>query len=60
LKRYLNAPIIPADELTQNIIDNTEVVYQVGGSLINPKFTLISGNNEYDTLIAVMRFIGKI
>lgn len=56
----IQAPIIPSNLLTQDIIDNCENIYQIGGALINPKFKLISGSDRYDTVIAVLKHIGKI
>ena len=60
LASFLQCPIIPADLLTQDIIDNCENIYQVGGYKINNKFKLISGNDRYDSIIAVLKYIKKI
>ena len=60
LSSYLQCIYISYDLLTQEIIDNCENIYQVGGVKLNDKFNIISGEDRYDTLVAVLKYIGKL
>jgi N-acetylmuramoyl-L-alanine amidase len=60
LASSLQCPIIHADLLTQDIIDNCQNIFQVGGTKINEKFVLLSGNDRYDSILSVLRHIGKL
>jgi len=47
--------------MTQDIFENYETIIQVGGSKYNSNVTLlISGNTMWDTLISVLKYIGKL
>lgn len=61
LARHLQCPVsFYPKQFTSDLFDLVDNIYQVGGTAINPKVKLISGNDMDDSMVAYLKFIGKI
>jgi len=61
LARHLQCPCsFYPKQFTNDLFDLVENIIQVGGSSVNPKVKLITGNEFDDTMVSYLRFIGKI
>lgn len=61
LARHLQCPVsFYPKQFTSDLFDLVENIYQVGGSAVNSKVKLITGNDFDDSTIAYLKFVGKI
>ncbi|MDR3540287.1 MAG: DUF1906 domain-containing protein [Desulfosporosinus sp.] len=58
LADYLKAPIVTTDNVTPELLACATNKYKVGGSAY-PGAQLISGSDRYETMSAVLKFMGK-
>jgi len=61
LARHLQCPCsFYPKQFTSDLFDSVENIIQVGGSAVNPKVKLITGNEFDDTMVSYLKYIGKI
>lgn len=61
LGRFYKCPVsFYPKQFTNDLFDLVENVFQVGGSAVNSKVKLISGQDDGDTMVAYLKFIGKL
>ena len=61
LSDFTGIKAIDINEMTQDIFDSYEEIIQIGGEKVNSNVTLLlSGTDRYDTLISVLKYMGKI
>lgn len=60
LSAYLHAPAIIKGYESQQDVDNTGNLYEVGGAKKYPRSTLLSGSDWVETYKAVLKFCGRL
>lgn len=61
LSKHTGIKFVSVNEMTTDIFENYEIIYQVGGQKVNSNVTnYLAGNDMWDTLILVLKEIGKL
>lgn len=60
LAQYLKCPIVKSCFAKDELIASAKNVYQVGGSNTNSNVKILSGQDRFDTIKAVLHALGKI